>query len=45
VVDREADAQPLLRRLRYYVNPIDGRYDDLVRGDWRFNVSRDFTRG
>jgi len=45
VVSREADAQPLLRRLLYYVNPIDGRYEDLVKGDWRFNVFRDFTAG
>ena len=42
--DLERDAQPLLGRLAYYLNPFDGRYEDLFKGDWRFNVFRDFTR-
>jgi len=40
-----ADAAPLGRRLAYYLNPIDGRYEDLWKGDWRFNAFRDFTAG
>lgn len=39
------DEVPLGRRLLYFVNPIDGRYEDLWRGDWRLNVLRDFTAG
>ena len=39
------DAVPLAARLRYYLTPIDGRYEDLWRGDWRLNVLRDFTAG
>jgi MFS superfamily sulfate permease-like transporter len=39
------DDAPLLQRLRYYITPIDGRYEDLTRGDWRLNVFRDFTAG
>ena len=39
------DAAPLGKRLLYYINPIDARYEDLARGDWRFNVLRDFTAG
>ena len=29
----------------YYLNPIDGRYEDLVKGNWKLNVMRDFTAG
>jgi len=32
-------------RLRHFVTPIDGRFEDLVVGDWRLNVFRDFTAG
>lgn len=39
------DAAPLLSRLAFYLNPIDGRYEDLVRGNWRLNVFRDFAAG
>jgi MFS superfamily sulfate permease-like transporter len=39
------DEVPLGRRLLYYINPVDGRYEDLWRGDWRLNVLRDFTAG
>ena len=41
----EPDARPLPQRLLYYINPVDGRYEDLFRGDWRFNVFRDFAAG
>src|SRR6476661_5137045 len=39
------DAVPLGARLRYYLTPIDGRFEDLKKGDWRLNVFRDFTAG
>jgi MFS superfamily sulfate permease-like transporter len=39
------DAVPLGKRLAYFLNPLDGRYEDLWRGDWRLNVFRDFTAG
>ena len=32
-------------RLRFYLNPFDGRYEDLMRGRWRLNVLRDITAG
>ena len=40
-----ADAAPLPARLAFFLNPVDGRYEDLVKGDWRLNVFRDFTAG
>jgi MFS superfamily sulfate permease-like transporter len=39
------DAAPLLSRLAFYLNPIDGRYEDVARGNWRLNVFRDFAAG
>src|SRR5687767_14543483 len=39
------DSEGLLERLRFFMMPIDGRYEDLNRGDWRLNVFRDFTAG
>ncbi|HMP80446.1 MAG TPA: SulP family inorganic anion transporter, partial [Pirellulaceae bacterium] len=33
------------QRLKYYLNPVDGRYEDLRQGDWGMNVLRDFTAG
>src|SRR5688500_6461847 len=32
-------------RLKFFLNPLDGRYEDLFRGDWRLKVFRDFTAG
>ncbi|HEX6889877.1 MAG TPA: SulP family inorganic anion transporter [Chryseolinea sp.] len=32
-------------RLKFYLNPFDGRYEDLVRGNKRLNVRRDRTAG
>lgn len=32
-------------RFREFINPFDGRYEDLGRGDWRLNVLKDFTAG
>src|SRR5215203_1260491 len=37
--------QSLSQRLKYFVNPLDGRYEDLFQGDWRLKVFRDFTAG
>lgn len=35
----------LWQRLCFYLNPIDGRFEDLVKGTWYLNVLRDFTAG
>ncbi|HMG90544.1 MAG TPA: SulP family inorganic anion transporter, partial [Chryseolinea sp.] len=32
-------------RLKFYMTPFDGRYEDLVRGNTRLNVMRDLTAG
>lgn len=45
VRDAAADAAPLPRRLAFYLNPFDGRFEDLFKGDWRLNAFRDFTAG
>ena len=44
-VYKPADEAPLAQRLKFFINPIDGRYEDLRRGDWRLNIFRDFTAG
>ena len=41
----ECDNTHLLGRLLYYINPLDGRYEDLSRGNWKLNVMRDFAAG
>jgi sulfate permease, SulP family len=33
------------QRLRFYLTPWDGRYEDLAKGPWHLNVLRDFTAG
>ncbi|MGH8558446.1 MAG: SulP family inorganic anion transporter [Methylococcales bacterium] len=35
----------LFKRLKYYLTPIDVRYEDLFRGNVVLNVFRDFTSG
>src|SRR5215510_11835834 len=42
---RAPDDASLTARLRYYLTPVDGRFEDLKRGDWRLNVMRDFAAG
>lgn len=48
---KTTQAQPELRtetlwnRLKYFLTPIDGRYEDLKKGKWYLNVFRDFTAG
>ncbi|MEO8372184.1 MAG: SulP family inorganic anion transporter [Candidatus Solibacter sp.] len=39
------DEQPLLGRLKYYLNPYDGRYEDLFKGSLGLNILRDFMAG
>jgi MFS superfamily sulfate permease-like transporter len=39
------DNTGLFGRLLYFLNPVDGRYDDLPKGSWKLNVMRDFTAG
>jgi MFS superfamily sulfate permease-like transporter len=39
------DQGSLWRRLAFFLTPVDGRYEDLKRGNWRLNVLRDFTAG
>jgi SulP family sulfate permease len=33
------------QRFKQFINPLDQRFEDLGRGDWRLNVLRDFTAG
>ncbi len=40
-----SDQGNLIDRLRYYLTPVDGRYEDLKKGTWYLNVLRDFTAG
>ena len=35
----------LRERLATFINPFDGRYEDLVKGNWKLNVLRDLTAG
>ena len=42
---RAADEAGLLARLKYFINPIDGRYEDLRKGSIGLNILRDFTAG
>jgi len=37
--------QSLKERLLFYLSPIDGRYEDLLKGNWKLNVVRDLTAG
>jgi len=41
----ERDGANLSGRLLYFLNPFDGRYEDLSKGNWKLNVTRDFTAG
>ncbi len=40
-----SDAAPFWGRLKYFLTPIDGRYEDLLKGNIRLNVLRDFAAG
>lgn len=39
------DEKTLVGRLRFFLNPLDGRYEDLFRGNLRLNIFRDFAAG
>ena len=39
------EGQSFGQLLRYYLNPFDGRFEDLRKGPWYMNVLRDFTAG
>jgi sulfate permease, SulP family len=41
----QRDAAGFLARLVYFLNPVDGRYEDLRKGNPALNVLRDFTAG
>jgi sulfate permease, SulP family len=41
----ERDNVPLGARLKYFLNPLDARYEDLRKGNRWLNVLRDFTAG
>ncbi len=40
-----SDTGTFWQRLRFYMTPIDGRFEDLAKGRWYLNVFRDFTAG
>lgn len=42
---RERAESSLLARLAFFMNPFDGRYEDLRQGNVWLNVFRDFTAG
>lgn len=39
------DSGNLFSRIKYFITPIDGRYEDLFKGNIYLNVFRDFTAG
>lgn len=41
----ENSKETLKDRFLFFINPIDGRYEDLKRGRWQLNVMRDITAG
>ena len=40
-----SDQGSIQDRLRHFMTPLDGRYEDLLQGAWRLNLLRDFTAG
>jgi len=39
------DQNNIRGRFFHFINPFDGRYEDLVKGNWKLNVTRDLTAG
>jgi MFS superfamily sulfate permease-like transporter len=39
------DNQPLLKRFLFYINPNDGRFEDLKKGNFAKNIAKDLTAG
>ena len=35
----------MLKRLKLFFNPVDGRFEDLPKGTWQLNVLRDLMAG
>jgi len=44
-VESQAAPDTLIRRLLFFMTPVDGRYEDLKRGDLKLNLFRDFMAG
>ncbi|MFZ1688109.1 MAG: SulP family inorganic anion transporter [Flavobacteriales bacterium] len=40
-----ASSKTLIETLKYYLNPADGRFEDLKRGNFRVNIIKDLTAG
>jgi SulP family sulfate permease len=45
IAAKGADSETWTARIKYFLTPVDGRYEDLRKGDWRLKVLRDFTAG
>lgn len=41
----DPSAGSLWDRLKFFMTPLDGRYEDLAKGNWKLNVFRDFMAG
>ena len=37
--------QTILQRLKFFLNPNDGRYEDLTKGNLTKNIFKDLTAG
>jgi SulP family sulfate permease len=35
----------ILSRIAFFMNPIDGRYEDLLKGNKKLNIIKDLTAG
>ena len=44
-IDARQDASTLFSTLKYYLNPNDGRYEDLTKGSLAKNIMKDLTAG
>src|SRR5688572_1711661 len=40
-----ADDSTFIKRIRFFLNPADGRYEDLGKGNVKLNILRDLTAG
>jgi MFS superfamily sulfate permease-like transporter len=43
--DTARDAAPFWSRIKYFLTPWDGRFEDLQKGNLAFNILRDFAAG
>lgn len=44
-MQKYSDQWPLIKRLRFFVTPNDGRYEDLKKGNVAGNIAKDLTAG